>query len=192
MSGHNHCRETKRSALTYAQKVVCRPCNLLEGCGGYLLHEPVNRQIKSSNIYLLTCNFAKLCCHGFPKKTMFLDNFAPKVPFRNPFQNASFNNSLIVVSPSRRSRENKRREIAKERERERVRCIPLADLIGNTILSNNEPKEIDRLQATNLETPIWGQQRGVTPICSNFPVFFRFVFLVFSNTPICSDCSVLL
>ena len=31
------------------------------------------------------------------------------------------------------------------------------------------------------ETPIWGQQKGVTLICSDFPVFFRFAFLVFWN-----------
>ena len=31
------------------------------------------------------------------------------------------------------------------------------------------------------EPPIWGRQKGVTPICSDFPVFFRFV-------PICAPC----
>ena len=40
------------------------------------------------------------------------------------------------------------------------------------------------------EPPVWGHRKGVTPICSvcsDFPVFFRFAFLVFWNTPICSD-----
>ena len=34
------------------------------------------------------------------------------------------------------------------------------------------------------EPPIWGWQKGVVPICSDF---FRFAFLVCGNTPICSD-----
>ena len=36
------------------------------------------------------------------------------------------------------------------------------------------------------EPPIWGRQRGLTPICSDFPVFFGFALLVFWKTPICS------
>ena len=32
-----------------------------------------------------------------------------------------------------------------------------------------------------------GLPRFVPKICSDFPVFFRFVLLVFGNTPICSD-----
>ena len=35
--------------------------------------------------------------------------------------------------------------------------------------------------------PIWGRQKGVTPICSDFPVFIRFAFLVFWSAPICSN-----
>ena len=35
--------------------------------------------------------------------------------------------------------------------------------------------------------PNLGSAEGVTPICSDFPVFFRCALLVFGNTPICSD-----
>ena len=37
------------------------------------------------------------------------------------------------------------------------------------------------------ELPVWGRQKGVGPICTDLPVFFRFALLVVRNAPICSD-----
>ena len=45
----------------------------------------------------------------------------------------------------------------------------------------NENPQILRSRRPASEPPIWGRQKGVTPICSDFPVFFRFV-------PICAPC----
>ena len=49
-----------------------------------------------------------------------------------------------------------------------------------------------KIQSCNFEPPMWGRQKGICSnlfrillICSDFS--FRFVLLVFGNTPICSD-----
>ena len=48
-------------------------------------------------------------------------------------------------------------------------------------LASPEPKRQNSRRKNVSESPVRGRQKGVTPICSDFPVFFRFV-------PICAPC----
>ena len=48
---------------------------------------------------------------------------------------------------------------------------------------SRQPDDYTRFSPLGIlsEPPIWGRQKGVTPTCSDFPVFFRFL-------PICTLC----